>query len=93
MYAGLLNNEVIILEETYRQYPPDALGTPVETVECDDTVTLGMIYEPDSGTFREREKYDRLVLSPKDLTHLLNVAIEYGHVIIRVPRTEVSNER
>lgn len=57
MYAGLLNNEVIILEETYRQYPPDALGTPVETVECDDTVILGMIYDPESGLFFEPE-YD-----------------------------------
>lgn len=53
MYAGLLNNEVIVLDETYRQYPPDALGAPVETVECDDTVSLGMIYNPESGTFFE----------------------------------------
>lgn len=43
-------------------------------------------------TERERE-YDRLILSPKDLTELLNVATECGNVIIRVPRMEVLNER
>lgn len=36
---------------------------------------------------------NELILGPKDLIKLLEVAIEYGKVIIRVPEMEVLDER
>lgn len=34
-------------------YPPDAQGNPVTTIECDETVELGMIYNEETGEFTE----------------------------------------
>lgn len=53
MYAGVLNNKVIILSETFEKYPPDILGRPVITVQCDPGIKLGMIYNSDTGEFAE----------------------------------------
>lgn len=55
-YAMILQNKVIgVLEnqETEPYWPPDPAGNPVTAVPCDDTVTLGMIYDPETGTFSE----------------------------------------
>ena len=55
-YAMILQNRVIgVLEnqETEPHWPPDPNGTPVLAIPCDDTVTLGMIYDPETGTFSE----------------------------------------
>ena len=53
MYAGVLNNKVIILSETFEKYPPDILGRPVITVQCDPGIKLGMIYNLATGEFAE----------------------------------------
>ena len=53
-YAMVLQNRVIgVLEnqETEPSWPPDASGIPVTAIPCDDTVTLGMIYDPETGMF------------------------------------------
>lgn len=53
-YAMILQNRVIdILQnrETEPHYPPDPSGNPVIAVPCDDTVTLGMMYDAETGTF------------------------------------------
>jgi len=55
-YAMILQNRVIgVLEnqETEPYWPPDPAGNPVTAVPCDDTVTLGMVYDPETGTFSE----------------------------------------
>nr|WP_288672924.1 hypothetical protein [uncultured Anaerotignum sp.] len=55
-YAMILQNRVIGVlknQETEPYYPPDPLGNPVTAIPCDDTVTLGMIYDPETGTFSE----------------------------------------
>lgn len=55
-YAMILQNRVIDVlknRETEPYYPPDPSGNPVTAVPCDDTVTLGMIYDPETGTFSE----------------------------------------
>lgn len=55
-YAMVLQNRVIgVLEnqETEPYWPPDPAGNPVTAIPCDDTVTLGMIYDPETGTFSE----------------------------------------
>ncbi len=55
-YAMILQNMVIgVLEnqETEPYWPPDPDGNPVIAIPCDDTVTLGMIYDPETGTFSE----------------------------------------
>lgn len=55
-YAMILQNRVIgVLKnrETEPYYPPDPSGNPVTAIPCDDTVTLGMIYDPETGTFSE----------------------------------------
>ena len=51
MYAGILKDNVIILEETERSYPPDKYGNPVITLPCGDEVKLGWIYDPETQTF------------------------------------------
>lgn len=55
-YAMILQNRVIGVlpnQETEPYYPPDPSGNPVTAIPCDDTVTLGMIYDPETGTFSE----------------------------------------
>lgn len=55
-YAMILQNRVIDVlknQETEPYYPPDPSGNPVTAIPCDDTVTLGMIYNPETGTFSE----------------------------------------
>nr|DAP90805.1 MAG TPA: hypothetical protein [Caudoviricetes sp.] len=55
-YAMILQNRVIDVlkdRETEPYYPPDPSGNPVAAIPCDDTVMLGMIYDPETGTFSE----------------------------------------
>jgi hypothetical protein len=55
-YAMILQNRVIDVlknQETEPHYPPDPSGNPVTAIPCDDTVTLGMIYDPETCTFSE----------------------------------------
>lgn len=55
-YAMILQNRVIDVlkdRETEPYYPPDPSGNPVLAIPCDDTVTLGMIYDSETGTFSE----------------------------------------
>lgn len=55
-YAMILQNRVIDIlknRETEPHYPPDILGNPVTAVKCDDMVTLGMMYDAETGTFSE----------------------------------------
>ena len=55
-YAMILQNRVIGVlknQETEPHWPPDPSGNPVAAIPCDDTVMLGMIYDPETGTFSE----------------------------------------
>ena len=55
-YAMILQNRVIGVlknQETEPHWPPDPSGNPVTAIPCADTVTLGMIYDPETGTFSE----------------------------------------
>lgn len=55
-YAMILQNRVIDVlknQEVEPYYPPDPSGNPVTAIPCDDTVTLGMIYNSETGTFSE----------------------------------------
>lgn len=55
-YAMILQNRVIDVlknQEVEPYYPPDPSGNPVTAIPCDETVTLGMIYDPETGTFSE----------------------------------------
>lgn len=55
-YAMISKNRVIDVlknQEVEPYYPPDPSGNPVTAIPCDETVTLGMIYDPETGTFSE----------------------------------------
>ena len=55
-YAMILQNRVIDVlknQEVEPYYPPDPSGNPVTAIPCDETVTLGMIYNSETGTFSE----------------------------------------
>lgn len=56
-YAMVLKNRVIDIKEseTIPKYPPDAYGNEVTSVECSDDVTVGMIYDAETGSFSEYE--------------------------------------
>ena len=53
MYAGILNSRVIALSDTHKEYPPTITGERITTVECDGSVELGMVYDPETGEFSE----------------------------------------
>ena len=57
IYAMVLKNRVIDIKEseTIPKYPPDAYGNEVTSVECSDDVTVGMIYDAETGSFTEYE--------------------------------------
>ena len=53
-YAMILQNRVIDVlknQEVEPYYPPDPSGNPVTAIPCDETVTLGMIYDPETVRF------------------------------------------
>ena len=55
-YAMILQNRVIDVlknQEVEPYYPPDPSGNPVTAIPCDETVTLGMISDPETVTFSE----------------------------------------
>ena len=55
-YARILQNRVIgvlLNQETEPKWGPTPDGSPVLAIPCDDTVTLGMIYDSETGTFSE----------------------------------------
>ena len=55
-YAMISKNRVIDVlkdREAEPHYPLDPSGNPVTANPCDDTVTLGMIYDPETGAFSE----------------------------------------
>lgn len=55
-YAMISSNEVIgvlLNQETEPEWGATPDGSPVLAIPCDDTVTLGMIYDPETGAFSE----------------------------------------
>lgn len=55
-YAMIAENRVIgvlLNQETEPEWGATPDGSPVLAISCDDTVTLGMIYDPETGTFSE----------------------------------------
>lgn len=55
-YAMILQNRVIGIlqnQESEPSWPPDNDENPVTAIPCDDTVTLGMIYDHETGAFSE----------------------------------------
>lgn len=76
-YAMILLNKVIniIESETIPSYPPDHYGNLVDAVECDDTVTLGMIYNNDTDTFSQYLP----IIVPEQLT---NVEIVQAQILL-----------
>ena len=55
-YAMISKNRVIgvlLNQEIEPEWGPTPDGSPVTAIPCDDTVTLGMIYNSETGTFSE----------------------------------------
>lgn len=55
-YAMVAQNRVIgvlLNQETEPKWGPIPSGSPVLAIPCDDTVTLGMIYDPETEAFSE----------------------------------------
>lgn len=53
-YAMVLKNRVIGIEkdqESTPKWPPDNKGNKIIAVECDDTIEIGMIYNPETSEF------------------------------------------
>lgn len=44
---------VLLNQGTEPEWGPIPSGSPVLAIPCDDTVTLGMIYDSETGTFSE----------------------------------------
>lgn len=55
-YAMIVNDRVIdvlLNQEKEPHWPPTPEGTPVITVECDEFVERGMVYNAETGEFSE----------------------------------------
>ena len=55
-YAMISKNRVIgvlLNQEIEPEWGPTPDGSPVTAIPCDDTVTLGMIYDSETGTLSE----------------------------------------
>ena len=55
-YAMITENRVIgvlLNQETEPEWGATPDGSPVLAIPCDDTVTLGMIYDPETEAFSE----------------------------------------
>ncbi len=54
-YAVILLETVIdiVVSSNMPKYPPDEKGNKVITMQCEDTVTIGMMYNEKNGTFYE----------------------------------------
>lgn len=55
IYAMILLSRVIdiVISDAVPSYPPDQHGNPVTAVQCDESVTVGMIYNAETGEFTE----------------------------------------
>ena len=53
IYAMISNNKVIDIKqsETTPKYPPTSDGKEVISVECDESVEIGMVYDSETGEF------------------------------------------
>ena len=55
-YAMILQNRVLDVlknQETEPHWPTDPSGNPVTAIPCNDTVTIDLIYDPETGAFSE----------------------------------------
>lgn len=68
-YAMILINNVIgvIESDIIPSWPPDPQGNPVTAIECDETVELGMVYNPETREFSE---YIPPIYSPTQLDRI-----------------------
>lgn len=57
-YAMVLLDRVIGVEERETYWPSDVSGNPVITIQCDDTVALGMRYNAETNEFVEFSHYE-----------------------------------
>lgn len=66
-YAMILLTRVIdiVTSDTIPSYPPDQHGNPVIAIQCDESVTVGMIYNAETGEFTEPPEPTP---TPKELT-------------------------
>lgn len=78
-YAMILQNRVIGVltnQETEPYWPPDPAGNPVMAIPCDDTVILGMVYDPETGTFSEYIPPEPEPIPTPPLTEQEQIAID-----------------
>ena len=87
-YAMILQNRVIDVlkdRETEPYYPPDPSGNPVTAIPCDDTVTLGMIYNSETGMFSEYTPHEPEPIPEPQLTEtvqaILDTAINVDYLV------------
>ena len=78
IYAMVLKNRVIDIKEseTIPKYPPDAYGNEVTSVECSDDVTVGMIYDAETGSFSEYEPPEPEPPQPTQLDRIEGLLVQ-----------------
>ena len=87
-YAKILQNRVIDVlknKEPEPHYPPDPSGNPVTANPCDDTVTLDMIYDPETNTITEYTPPEPEPIPEPQLTEteqaILDTAINVDYLV------------
>lgn len=96
-YAMILQNRVIGIlpnQETEPWWPPDPAGNPVTAVPCDDTVTLGMVYDLETGEFSEYippEPEPKPIPEPTQLDRI-EQAINQSNTYLSKTYSEIENK-
>ena len=84
----ILQNRVIDVlknQEAEPHWPPDPSGNSVTAIPCDDMVTLGMIYDPETNTFTEYTPPEPEPIPEPQLTEteqaILDTAINVDYLV------------
>lgn len=72
IFAMVLKNKVIniVNSDTIPNYPPDQHGNTVTAVQCDESVTVGMIYNAETGEFTEPPEPTPIPKTPTQLDRI-----------------------
>lgn len=96
-YAMILNNTIIDIlqnQTTEPHWPPDQYGNSVTAVPCDDTVALGMNYDPETGNFSEYispEPEPEPIPEPTQLDRI-EEAINQSNTLLSQSYSEIENK-
>lgn len=88
-YAAVVNNKVIAVTDSYKEYPPTENGQKISTLECPLDTEIGMIYNSETNQFLYEESVvntNKIYLSKDEKLELfimeMKAAAEYNACLL-----------